>query len=57
MQIFKDTARYNLKPLHKRVGNWLVINYINGGKFYLNVCDYLNQYGEEIPKSCSGMIT
>jgi len=46
---------FNLKPLHKRVGNWIVTNEKNGGYFYLNVCDYLKQYDEEIPTSCTGI--
>jgi hypothetical protein len=32
------------------------MNYETGGKFYLNVCDYLNQYDEEIPELCSGTL-
>lgn len=32
----------------------IVPNEKDGGKFHLNVCDYLNQYGEKIPASCSG---
>lgn len=45
---------FNLKPLHKRVGNMMVTNEKDGGYFYLNVCDYLNGYDEEIPSSCTG---
>lgn len=32
----------------------MVINIESGGKFYLNFCDYLNQYDEIIPTSCTG---
>ncbi|VVC44230.1 Hypothetical protein CINCED_3A025444 [Cinara cedri] len=46
--------RFNLNPLHKRVGNIIVPNEKSGGLFYLNVCSYLNQYNEKIPTSCTG---
>ncbi|XP_060841059.1 cation-independent mannose-6-phosphate receptor [Rhopalosiphum padi] len=46
------TARFNLKPLHKRVDNWKIINENNGGIFYLNICGYLNVYDRQIPTSC-----
>lgn len=54
LQFILDNDRFNLKPLHKRVGNFIVPNEISGGHFYLNVCGYLNQYREEIPTSCTG---
>ncbi|XP_025206725.1 cation-independent mannose-6-phosphate receptor isoform X2 [Melanaphis sacchari] len=47
------TAHFNLKPLHKRVDNWKIINENNGGIFYLNICGYLNKYDGQIPTSCT----
>lgn len=49
-----DYNNFNLKPLHKRMGNYIVSNTKSGGHFYLNICSYLNQYREEIPTSCLG---
>jgi len=34
----------------------MVTNVKAGGRFYLNVCDYLNQYDEVIPTSCTGIV-
>jgi len=47
-------VRFNLKPLHKRVDNWKIINENNGGIFYLNICGYLNEYDRQMPTSCTG---
>ncbi|KAF0758761.1 cation-independent mannose-6-phosphate receptor [Aphis craccivora] len=46
-------VRFNLKPLHKRVDNWKIINEDNGGIFYLNICGYLNEYDRQMPTSCT----
>ncbi|XP_050439703.1 cation-independent mannose-6-phosphate receptor-like isoform X2 [Adelges cooleyi] len=52
-EVFTTNSQYNLKQLHKRVGNWDVSNEKSGGTFYLNVCGYLNQYGLKIPNACT----
>ncbi|XP_060881160.1 cation-independent mannose-6-phosphate receptor isoform X2 [Metopolophium dirhodum] len=51
--ITKYTARFNLKPLHKRVDNWKIINKNNRGIFYLNICGYLNEYDGQISTTCT----
>jgi len=52
--ITKYTALFNLKPLHKRVDNWKIMNKNNRGIFYLNICGYLNEYDGQISTSCTG---
>lgn len=54
LQIFNDNNRFDLKPLHKRIGNWIVANEKDGGYFIINICGFLNPYSEQIPTSCAG---
>ncbi|XP_050535949.1 cation-independent mannose-6-phosphate receptor isoform X3 [Daktulosphaira vitifoliae] len=51
-EVFTSTSNFNLKPLHKRFGNWIIPNEKFGGNFYINVCDSLNTYDQKIPLKC-----